>query len=442
MSKIDDQIKKLEAAIKSPATPDNMRAAMQSQLEKLKAERDKPSQKEAKPKKPTAKAADKKASSSGDDPDCDELIEREKKRVAKIRTSAKKRAEMPKKRQSTKNKEAIEETASKVQKNVLSRIEKGEVTVDELQKLIDETEQLLKTLRSALQRISKKMAKGGNVSGNDNVLQSVIDMVNGIVPVSSSYVKDKKLVIVAKKPLQVYDMDMLNDGLNDISGLKSISNATDFGIGYGEDYKTITLDLNTDDFISHKFAKGGTFGKPGRSRDWHMSSGEKHEKRYPRKKAGLNYEKGGGVRKNSGYEIELGAKPNPSAPGWAAEVNIKRHRVPVKSLKEASAKVIDFTMSNEMGAGNWAGFGKLYKNGKQIGRVSYNGRVWDMQENEMSEQMAEMYAKGGTISQQMKIAKVMGEFKKGTLKSSSGAKVTDRNQAVAIALSEAGMNKN
>ena len=36
-----------------------------------------------------------------------------------------------------------------------------------------------------------------------------------------------------------------------------------------------------------------------------------------------------------------------------------------------------------------------------------------------------------------KIKKVMGEFKRGTLRSSSGAKVKKRSQATAIALSEA-----
>ena len=36
-----------------------------------------------------------------------------------------------------------------------------------------------------------------------------------------------------------------------------------------------------------------------------------------------------------------------------------------------------------------------------------------------------------------KVRKVMREYKKGTLKSSSGAKVRKRKQAVAIALSEA-----
>ena len=40
-----------------------------------------------------------------------------------------------------------------------------------------------------------------------------------------------------------------------------------------------------------------------------------------------------------------------------------------------------------------------------------------------------------------KVAKVMGEYKRGKLKSSSGKKVTSRDQAVAIALSSARMSK-
>lgn len=40
-----------------------------------------------------------------------------------------------------------------------------------------------------------------------------------------------------------------------------------------------------------------------------------------------------------------------------------------------------------------------------------------------------------------KVAKVMGEYKRGTLRSSSGSKVKSRRQAVAIAMSEAGMSK-
>jgi hypothetical protein len=40
-----------------------------------------------------------------------------------------------------------------------------------------------------------------------------------------------------------------------------------------------------------------------------------------------------------------------------------------------------------------------------------------------------------------KVEKVMGEYKRGKLKSGSGKKVTKRSQAIAIALSEAGMSK-
>jgi hypothetical protein len=42
---------------------------------------------------------------------------------------------------------------------------------------------------------------------------------------------------------------------------------------------------------------------------------------------------------------------------------------------------------------------------------------------------------------QSKVQKVMHEFKAGALKSSSGSKVTNRKQAVAIALSEAKRKK-
>lgn len=40
-----------------------------------------------------------------------------------------------------------------------------------------------------------------------------------------------------------------------------------------------------------------------------------------------------------------------------------------------------------------------------------------------------------------KVKKVMKEYKEGKLRSSSGDKVKDRKQAVAIAMSEAGMSK-
>ena len=50
-------------------------------------------------------------------------------------------------------------------------------------------------------------------------------------------------------------------------------------------------------------------------------------------------------------------------------------------------------------------------------------------------------AKGGMTKSQKKISSVMRRFKKEDLKSSSGQKVTNPKQAIAIALSEAGKSK-
>jgi len=50
--------------------------------------------------------------------------------------------------------------------------------------------------------------------------------------------------------------------------------------------------------------------------------------------------------------------------------------------------------------------------------------------------MAKPKTKAG---KQRKVKKVLGEHKRGTLKSSSGKKVTSKAQATAIALSEAGL---
>jgi len=54
--------------------------------------------------------------------------------------------------------------------------------------------------------------------------------------------------------------------------------------------------------------------------------------------------------------------------------------------------------------------------------------------------MAGKTAKRATRGQR-KVKKVLGEFKGGTLKSSSGKPVTKRPQAIAIALSEAGQSR-
>ena len=56
---------------------------------------------------------------------------------------------------------------------------------------------------------------------------------------------------------------------------------------------------------------------------------------------------------------------------------IKPIRVPISSFEEASSIVRKFIDKNDLGGGNWTG-GQIYKNGKEIAYVSYNGRVWEL----------------------------------------------------------------
>lgn len=55
----------------------------------------------------------------------------------------------------------------------------------------------------------------------------------------------------------------------------------------------------------------------------------------------------------------------------------------VRTLREASERCRAYIDANDLGAGNWSG-GKVYAmNGTQVARVSYNGRVWDMEGSEV-----------------------------------------------------------
>lgn len=91
----------------------------------------------------------KKSASSLDDYDCDELIEKEKEKVKKRKANALKKASEPKKTEATKNKERIEKVTEVIETNIEKRIEKGQVSKSELQKLIAETEALLTKLKKA-----------------------------------------------------------------------------------------------------------------------------------------------------------------------------------------------------------------------------------------------------------------------------------------------------
>jgi hypothetical protein len=77
--------------------------------------------------------------------DCDDLIAKAKER----RKKARERAKLPKKQEVTKNVEKID----KVTDNIEKRAEKDDVSVSELEKLIEETEQLLNVLKARLKKL-------------------------------------------------------------------------------------------------------------------------------------------------------------------------------------------------------------------------------------------------------------------------------------------------
>jgi uncharacterized protein (UPF0254 family) len=88
------------------------------------------------------------------------------------------------------------------------------------------------------------------------------------------------------------------------------------------------------------------------------------------------------------YEVELSAFPNPD---YADEddrgsINIKKSRKKVSDVEEARRVVREFIEENDLGSGNWPN-GGVYKNGKKIGYISYNGKFWQ----------GESMAKGGAV---------------------------------------------
>jgi hypothetical protein len=67
---------------------------------------------------------------------------------------------------------------------------------------------------------------------------------------------------------------------------------------------------------------------------------------------------------------------NPNEQLWGAEGN---RVVDIKTFEDAVVECILFINNNDLGGGNWDG-GDITDNGKLIAYVSYNGRVWEVEE--------------------------------------------------------------
>lgn len=78
--------------------------------------------------------------------------------------------------------------------------------------------------------------------------------------------------------------------------------------------------------------------------------------------------------KSAEMTVLLAAVGNPDM-GQPSDIGVPRSMVPVESFAAASNAVLGYIARNNLGGGNWAG-GLIFRGGKPIAHVSYNGRVW------------------------------------------------------------------
>ena len=87
------------------------------------------------------------------------------------------------------------------------------------------------------------------------------------------------------------------------------------------------------------------------------------------------------------YTVRISHRANRDIDGgyWGQRPTARAKWVPVNSMSEASALCAAFIAQHELGGGNWSGGQIRNHAGRQIARVSYNARVWDMNDNEIVE---------------------------------------------------------
>jgi len=153
INELKEEIESYELVISSPGVPKDEVDFAKEELKTAKAELAKlEAEGEAKPKRkaPVKKAAPKPTEKARIEYNCEELIEKAKEAKKKRDEAKKAKENEPKKTEATKNKEKIESAAEKVEDSLHNRLEKGEVSKAEIEKLIAETRKLLSALEKAL----------------------------------------------------------------------------------------------------------------------------------------------------------------------------------------------------------------------------------------------------------------------------------------------------
>jgi len=96
------------------------------------------------------------------------------------------------------------------------------------------------------------------------------------------------------------------------------------------------------------------------------------------------------VKVASRMSVELGHCPNPDIRDlggyWGVALDPPGpERVKVADLKEARDACLRFIKRNGLGGGNWDA-GKVFVDERQIAAVSYNGRIWNPEQQEIAEE--------------------------------------------------------
>lgn len=152
-----------------------------------------------------------------------------------------------------------------------------------------------------------------------------------------------------------------------------------------------------------RFASARTMGRD--SQNWEQElkeyAGEHYKSLTPREREEIiadmqksydrntHFAKGGKI---SSYEVELEAVPNTDFANGSheAKVRVKKSKKSANSIEQAVAITKQFIQENDLGGSNFIP-AKIYKNGKHIGFISYNGRVWNNEQSEMK------YSQGGEM---------------------------------------------
>lgn len=69
--------------------------------------------------------------------------------------------------------------------------------------------------------------------------------------------------------------------------------------------------------------------------------------------------------------------------GYISQINHTVKSTKVENFAEASKVIREYITCNGLGSSTFTG-GEMYDNNIYIGRVSYNGRVWDPENNEIN----------------------------------------------------------